>query len=232
LPKPIIAIDGPAGAGKSTIARLLAQNLGLIYLDTGAMYRALTWATLQENLSFEDEVAIADLIKTCEIELLPATASTITTQVKLNGVDISREIRSNEVTKNVAAIASQAAVRSFLVAQQQELGKSGGIVMEGRDIGTVVFPNAELKIFLTASVKERATRRQQDLIAQALPVPELAEIEVAIAERDLADSTRKISPLRQAENAIILDTDRLTIDMVVQRITELYRGVDHDKSFN
>jgi pantoate ligase/cytidylate kinase len=232
LPKPIIAIDGPAGAGKSTIARLLAQNLGLIYLDTGAMYRALTWATLQENLSFEDEVAIADLIKTCKIELLPANTSTITTQVKLNGVDISREIRSNEVTKNVAAIASQAAVRSFLVAQQQELGKSGGIVMEGRDIGTVVFPNAELKIFLTASVKERANRRQQDLIAQALPVPELAEIEVAIAERDLADSTRRISPLRQAENAIILDTDRLTIDMVVQRITGLYRGVDHDKSFN
>jgi len=220
--KPIIAIDGPAGAGKSTIAKILAQNLNLIYLDTGAMYRAITWAVLQEKLSFENEPAIAHMAETCEIELLPATSLGFTTQVKLNGVDVTREIRSHDVTKNVSAIAAQAGVRTALVAQQQALGKSGGIVMEGRDIGTIVFPDAEIKIFLTASVDERANRRQQDLVAQGLTAPELSTIKLAIGERDRADSDRKISPLRQAENAIILNTDGLTIEMVVQKITELY----------
>lgn len=226
--KPIIAIDGPAGAGKSTIARLLAQNLNLIYLDTGAMYRAITWAVLQAKLAFEDEVAITKLVKTSKIQLLPATSEGFTTQVKLNGVDITREIRDGDVTKNVSAIAAQAEVRSALVAQQQELGKSGGIVMEGRDIGTTVFPDAELKIFLTASVQERANRRQLDLQAQGLTAIALSTLEVEIAARDQADSSREISPLRQAENAIILNTDGLTIEMVVQKITELYRDLDYD----
>jgi cytidylate kinase len=226
--KPIIAIDGPAGAGKSTIARLLAQNLNLIYLDTGAMYRAITWTVLQAKLAFEDEVAIAQLVKTNKIQLLPATSEGFTTQVKLNGVDITRAIRESNVTKNVSAIAAQAEVRSALVAQQQELGKSGGIVMEGRDIGTTVFPDAELKIFLTASVQERAIRRQLDLQAQGLTEIALSDLEKEIAARDQADSNREISPLRQAENAIILNTDGLTIEMVVQKITELYRGIDHD----
>jgi len=132
------------------------------------------------------------------------------------------------VTKNVSAIAAQAEVRLALVAQQQELGKLGGIVMEGRDIGTTVFPDAELKIFLTASVQERAIRRQLDLQAQGTIIHDLSTIEVEIADRDQADSSREISPLRQAENAIILNTDGLTIEMVVQKITELYRGIDYD----
>lgn len=220
--KPIIAIDGPAGAGKSTIARLLAQKLNLIYLDTGAMYRAITWAVLQANLSFENEAAIADLAETAKIELFSINSLNFTTQVKLNGIDITRQIRESAVTKNVSAIASQARVRKALVWQQQELGKSGGIVMEGRDIGTTVFPDAEIKIFLTASVRERANRRQQDLIAQGLAVTELSNLEIEISDRDRADSTRKISPLRQAENAIILNTDGLTIEMVVQKIIKLY----------
>jgi len=220
--KPIIAIDGPAGAGKSTIARLLAQQLNLIYLDTGAMYRAVTWAVLQANLSFENEAAIADLAETAKIELFSTNSCNFTTQVKLNGIDITRQIRESAVTKNVSAIASQARVRKALVWQQQELGKSGGIVMEGRDIGTTVFPDAEIKIFLTASVRERANRRQQDLIAQGLAVTELSNLEIEISDRDRADSTRKISPLRQAENAIILNTDGLTIEMVVQKIIKLY----------
>ena len=132
------------------------------------------------------------------------------------------------MTKNVSAIAAQAEVRLALVAQQQELGKLGGIVMEGRDIGTTVFPDAELKIFLTASVQERAIRRQLDLQAQGTIIHDLSTIEVEIADRDQADSSREISPLRQAENAIILNTDGLTIEMVVQKITELYRGIDYD----
>ncbi|AFY73215.1 cytidylate kinase [Synechococcus sp. PCC 7502] len=226
--KPIIAIDGPAGAGKSTIARLLSQQLNLIYLDTGAMYRAVTWLVLQSGLVLDDELGITNLANSCKIELTPATSEGFTTQVKVNGVDITREIRTSSVTENVPAIAAQAGVRQALVAQQQELGKAGGIVMEGRDIGTTVFPDAEIKIFLTASVQERAYRRQQDLLAQGQPIPDLSVLETAIAERDQADSTRKISPLRQAEDAIILNTDGLTIDMVVQRIIELYRGIDHD----
>lgn len=220
--KPIIAIDGPAGAGKSTIATLLARSLDLIYLDTGAMYRAITWAVLQANLSIENEAEIATLAETSIIELFPATSSNFITQVKLNGIDITREIRGSEVTKNVSAIAAQSRVRTAMVSQQQELGKSGGIVMEGRDIGTSVFPDAEIKIYLTASARERANRRQQDLIAQGISAPELATLEVEIGDRDRADSTRKISPLRQAEDAIIISTDGLTIEMVVQKITELY----------
>jgi cytidylate kinase len=225
--KPIIAIDGPAGAGKSTIAKILAQSLNLIYLDTGAMYRAVTWAVVQANLSIENEVAIAQLAKNSKIEILPSACEGFTTQVKLNGIDITRDIRASDVTKNVPAIAAQARVREILVAQQQALGKTGGIVMEGRDIGTTVFPDAEIKIFLTASVQERANRRQQDLIAQGLG--DLSDIEanieaikLEISNRDRIDSDRQISPLRQAEDAIIINTDGLTVTMVVQKITEMY----------
>lgn len=224
--KPIIAIDGPAGAGKSTIAKLLAQQLGLLYMDTGAMYRAITWAVLQANLSFSDEEAIAELANCCEIELAPATAAAFTTQVKLNGIDISREIRSEIVTKNVAAIAAQAKVRLAMVSRQKEIGQAGGIVMEGRDIGTTVFPDAEVKIFLTASVQKRATRRLSDLQRQSLPTPPITQVEFDIAARDLADSSRQVSPLRQAESAIVIDTDGLTIEMVVDKIIELYQNYD------
>lgn len=221
--KPIIAIDGPAGAGKSTIAKILAQSLNLIYLDTGAMYRAVTWAVMEANLSFEDEVVIAQLAKNSKIEILPSACEGFTTQVKLNGIDITKAIRESKITKNVPAIATQAKVREILVAQQQALGRTGGIVMEGRDIGTTVFPDAEIKIFLTASVKERANRRQQDLIAQGLSdLSDIETIELEISNRDRIDSDRQVSPLRQAEDAIVVNTDGLTITMVVEKITELY----------
>jgi pantoate ligase/cytidylate kinase len=216
--QPILAIDGPAGAGKSTVVRRVAQALDLLYLDTGAMYRAVTWLTLQSGIAVDDEAAIAELVSRCEIEISgdPAAVS-----VAINGQDVTQAIRSVEVTSQVSTIAAQLFVRQELVRRQQAYGRKGGIVMDGRDIGTHVFPDAELKIFLTASVAERARRRQQDLIAQGQEMP-LAELERTIAERDYKDSSREFAPLRQAEDAIEIQTDGLTIDEVTAKIVGLY----------
>jgi pantoate ligase/cytidylate kinase len=239
--KPIIAIDGPAGAGKSTVARRVAANLGLLYLDTGAMYRAVTWLVQQSGIDIADEAAIAELVSQSQIELVqgtahddsvegysvtpslrhPVTPSPLT--VLINGQDVTREIRTPEVTAQVSAIAAQAEVRRALVKQQKEYGRRGGVVMDGRDIGTQVFPDAELKIFLTASVQERARRRQLDLKEQRQPEVSLEALERAIFERDQKDSNRKISPLRKADDAIELVTDDLTIEAVVDKIIGLYR---------
>jgi pantoate ligase / CMP/dCMP kinase len=217
--QPILAIDGPAGAGKSTVVRRVAQALELLYLDTGAMYRAVTWLTLQSGIAIDDEAAIAELVSRCEIEISgdPAAVS-----VRINGQDVTQAIRSMEVTSQVSAIAAQLFVRQELVRRQQAYGRKGGIVMDGRDIGTHVFPDAELKVFLTASVEERARRRQQDLLAQGQEIS-LAELERAIAERDHKDSTRDFAPLRKAADAIEIQTDDMNIDEVTARIISLYR---------
>jgi pantoate ligase / CMP/dCMP kinase len=216
--QPILAIDGPAGAGKSTVVRRVAQALELLYLDTGAMYRAVTWLTLQSGIAVDDEAAIAELVSRCEIEISgdPAAVS-----VAINGQDVTQAIRSVEVTSQVSTIAAQLFVRQELVRRQQAYGRKGGIVMDGRDIGTHVFPDAELKIFLTASVAERARRRQQDLRGQGQEMP-LAELERSIAERDHKDSSREFAPLRKAEDAIEIQTDGLTIDEVTEKIVGLY----------
>ncbi|WP_425443650.1 bifunctional pantoate--beta-alanine ligase/(d)CMP kinase [Stenomitos frigidus] len=225
--KPIVAIDGPAGAGKSTVARQVAQVLDLLYLDTGAMYRALTWLVLQSGLAVDDEPSIAELVSQCEIELsgqptlMEKQATSIS--VSINGQDVTQEIRSLEVTSNVSAIAAQPIVRKELVRQQRRYGKNGGIVIDGRDIGTYVFPDAELKLFLTASVQERARRRQQDLKNQGKDEISLDELEQSIYDRDLKDSTRALAPLRQAEDAIEIQTDNLSIVEVVDWIVRLYR---------
>lgn len=220
--KPIIAIDGPAGAGKSTVSRRVASQLGFIYLDTGAMYRAITWLVLISGIAVDDEQAIADLIPYATVELLPSNDLNIPVTVKINQQDITREIRTSEVTANVSKIASQKAVRDQLVTLQQQYGKQGGIVAEGRDIGTNVFPDAELKIFLTASVTARAKRRSQDLIQQEESVINLVKLEQEIAHRDYLDSTREISPLKKAEDAIEVVTDNLTIEQVTEKIIKLY----------
>ncbi|GAB4147439.1 MAG: bifunctional pantoate--beta-alanine ligase/(d)CMP kinase [Cyanobacteria bacterium J069] len=244
--KPIIAIDGPAGAGKSTVARRVAAELGLLYLDTGAMYRAVTWLVQQSGMDLSDEAAIAELVSQSEIELVQevesdelesdaraerypntptprhsSTPSPLT--VLINGQDVTRAIRTPEVTAQVSAIAAQAEVRKALVQQQHEYGRRGGVVMDGRDIGTQVFPDAELKIFLTASVRERARRRQLDLKEQGQAAIALEILEKSIFERDQKDSSRTISPLRKAADAIELVTDGLTIEAVVDRIISLYR---------
>ena len=213
---PIIAIDGPAGAGKSTVTKLVAARLGLLFLDTGAMYRAIAWLVLEANLALDDEQKIAELVSQAKIVLTG-------TQVVVNGVDVTEVIRSPAVTGKVSAIAALGVVRTELVKQQQAIGAQGGIVAEGRDMCTHVFPNAQVKIFLTASVQERARRRQQDSIDRDQGEVNLAELEQSIAARDLIDSTREISPLRQADDAVEIISDHLSIDEVVDRIVSMYR---------
>ncbi|NJO42765.1 MAG: bifunctional pantoate--beta-alanine ligase/(d)CMP kinase [Cyanobacteria bacterium CRU_2_1] len=232
--KPILAIDGPAGAGKSTVARQVAQTLGLLYLDTGAMYRAVTWLVLKSDIAINDEAAIAEFVSQCEIILEQGTADRegqspippsplLALKVWINGQDVTQEIRSLEVTAQVSTIAAQPIVRHELVKRQQAYGRKGGIVMDGRDIGTFVFPDAELKIFLTASVQERARRRRQELINQGQADLTSTELEQAIQERDRKDSTRQVAPLKQAIDAIEIQTDNLSIDEVTAKIVSLYR---------
>lgn len=233
--QPIVAIDGPAGAGKSTVARRVAQSLGLMHLDTGAMYRAVTWRVMEAGIDLDNESAIAELVSQSQIYLTneqqeePALtlqdSLPLRYRVWIDGEDVTQAIRSQEVTGNVSAIAAQPAVRRELVKQQQQWGCQGGIVVEGRDIGTHVFPDAELKIFLTASVQERARRRQQDLKDQELPIVSLEQLEQDIQQRDIRDSTRALAPLRKATDAIEVVTDGLSITEVTERIVSLYRNL-------
>ncbi|MDQ2096220.1 MAG: bifunctional pantoate--beta-alanine ligase/(d)CMP kinase [Tychonema bourrellyi B0820] len=218
---PIVAIDGPAGSGKSTVTRKVAQVLGLSYLDTGAMYRAVTWLVMTTNTPISDEFAIAELVNSSYLEYNLDPASGLT--LKINGEDVTEAIRSLEVTARVSEIAAVPAVREFLVEQQRRCGKIGGIVAEGRDIGTNVFPDAELKIFLTASVKERSRRRLLELKDGDRANTSLEQLERDIALRDEKDSTREVSPLRKAADAVEIETDGLTITEVIDRIVGLYK---------
>ncbi len=218
---PIVAIDGPAGSGKSTVTRQVAQVLGLSYLDTGAMYRAVTWLAMTTNTPISDEFAIAELVNSSYLEYNLDPLSGLT--LKINGEDVTEAIRSLEVTSRVSEMAAVPAVRQFLVEQQQCCGKKGGIVAEGRDIGTNVFPDAELKIFLTASVKERSRRRLLELKDADRAQTSLEQLERDIALRDEKDSTREVSPLRKAADAVEIETDGLTIAEVIDRIVGLYK---------
>ncbi|MCT7988192.1 bifunctional pantoate--beta-alanine ligase/(d)CMP kinase [Laspinema olomoucense] len=224
--QPIVAIDGPAGAGKSTVARRVAKQLGLMYLDTGAMYRAITWLVQEKGISFDDEPAIAEVVSRAKIEFIETSQDpAIPTQVWVDGSNVTEAIRTQAVTAHVSQVSSLPSVRLHLVKQQQQFGERGGVVAEGRDIGTHVFPDAELKIFLTASVGERARRRQQDLTNVGDEGITLEQIEGQIALRDRLDSTRQISPLTKAENAIEIDTDHRTIDEVIAEIVQHYATV-------
>ncbi|MBV8886554.1 MAG: bifunctional pantoate--beta-alanine ligase/(d)CMP kinase [Chroococcidiopsidaceae cyanobacterium CP_BM_RX_35] len=220
--QPIVAIDGPAGAGKSTVARQVAQTLKLLYLDTGAMYRALTWLVLQLGIPLEDQCAIAELASSCEIQLASSADPQNPLRVWINHQEVTQGIRTLEVTSQVSAIAAQPAVRRALVKQQQCWGQRGGLVAEGRDIGTYVFPDADLKIFLTASVQERARRRQVDFQHQGQADMSLAQLEQDIAERDWKDSTRDVAPLQKAADAIEIQTDGLSVEQVTAEIVNCY----------
>ncbi|HZT40913.1 MAG TPA: (d)CMP kinase [Chthonomonadaceae bacterium] len=219
----IVAIDGPAGAGKSTVARQVAAALGLTYLDTGAMYRAVAWKALRAGVDTTDEAALADLAQQTEIAFSPVVPDG-TQRVWVDGEDVTTEIRAPAVSNLTSAISTLPAVRRVLVAQQRQigLGSPKGVVVEGRDTGTVVFPQAQVKVFLTASPEERARRRAAELEQLGLPV-DYARILADQRERDERDSRRAASPLVAAPDAARLDTDRLTVDEAVARILSLCR---------
>lgn len=212
-----IAIDGPAGAGKSTIAKIVAETLGFTYIDTGAMYRAVTYKAMQQNIHLDDETKLAEMLEASTIELKPSPQGQL---VFLDGNNVSAEIRSNEVTSSVSQVAAHAKVRELLVAQQQKLAANGGVVMDGRDIATHVLKNAELKIFMSATVEERARRRLIDNQKRGI-ASSIEKLQEEIALRDKMDSEREASPLIQAEDAIFLDTTSLSIDDAAQAILRL-----------
>ena len=218
---PIVAIDGPAGAGKSTVTRALAQRLGLLYLDTGAMYRAVTWLVQQSGVDPADAAAVEPLLRTLDLRLEEGEAGD--QRVWINGREVSAAIRSPEVTALVSQVAAHGCVREALTRQQRAMGERGGLVAEGRDIGTAVFPDAECKVFLTATVAERARRRAEDLRQRGFAVPELASLEAQIAERDRLDSSRAVAPLCRADDAAELITDGLGIEAVIEALVDLFR---------
>lgn len=212
-----IAIDGPAAAGKSTVAKKLAEKLSYLYIDTGAMYRALTYLALQKGIDVHNEQALLKLLRDTYIELKPSQQGQL---VFVNGEDVTNVIRSEDVTNNVSFVAKHSLVREEMVARQQALGAQGGVVMDGRDIGTHVLPRAEVKIFLKASVEERARRRHAENIARGF-ASDLETLKEEIARRDKMDSEREVAPLQKAEDAVEIDTTSLTIDDVVNKIMKI-----------
>ena len=221
LKRLIIAIDGPAAAGKSTTAKLAAERLGYLYVDTGAMYRAMTLKVLARGIAPDNDEEIGKLAEATEIRLQQDGEEL---RVWLDGRDVAKEIRSPSVTKAVSAVSSIKKVREVMVREQQRMGSQGGIVLEGRDIGTVVFPQADLKIYMVARVDERARRRQHELRTHGVQVP-VDDMVQEIVERDRKDSQRKVSPLRKAEDALVLDTSTLTIGEQVEYIVSKAENV-------
>ena len=211
----VVAIDGPAGAGKSTVAQLAARKLGCTYIDTGAMYRAVAWKTLQRKQPVTDEL-ILDVVKDVHVELAYVEGKTT---VSVDGTDVTGQIRTPEVTAIVSQVAALGPVRSRMVELQRRMAAKGSVLMDGRDIATSVLPDANVKIFLTASIEERARRRFKEMQEKGYNVS-LEELQKDIAARDKADSEREISPLVQAPDAELLDTSNMGIDEVVQAIID------------
>lgn len=214
-----IAIDGPASAGKSTVAKLVAKEMNYIYCDTGAMYRVATWYALQNNVALDDNQALEEMLKDVQLEFVPAEP---VQKVFVNGEEVTDAIRMPDVTNNVSLVAAQPSVRKAMTQRQREIADAGGIVMDGRDIGSVVLPNAQVKVFMEATVHERALRRYRENQAKGIETP-LAVLEEEIAARDYKDSTRKEAPLICAEDAIKLDTTSLNIEQVVAEIKKIIK---------
>jgi cytidylate kinase len=220
----IIAIDGPAASGKSTLGNKLAQALGYLYFDTGVMYRAVTWLALRHGLAISDEAAITKLAKNTPIDVRPPSVQDGRAyDVIVDGQDITWEIRSPEVDRNVSPVSVYAGVRKALTTQQRRIGMRGDVVMVGRDIGTVVLPDADLKIYLDASAEERARRRYQELLQRGEPA-EYDEILRVVRERDQIDSSRKVAPLRRAVDAHIICSDGIDAEQILELVKELVFG--------
>ena len=215
----VIAIDGPAGAGKSTVARQVAQQLGFVYVDTGAMYRAVTWRALRGGLDSTDAAAVSELTARIDVRF---AKSPVGLRIMADGEDVTEAIRTPAVTATVARVSQIPAVRRAMVRLQRELAAAGGAVLDGRDIGTVVVPDACCKIFLTATAAERARRRWLEMREKGFE-PELAELRREMEERDRQDSERELAPLVQATDAVALDTTGLGIEAVVDRIVAIYQ---------
>lgn len=222
-PPPVIAIDGPAASGKSTLGLRLANALGYLFFDTGIMYRAVTWLALQRGVDVRDEAAVTALAEKTRIEVAPASRSDGRAgDILVEGTDITWETRLPEVEANVSIVSAYRGVRSALSQQQRRIGQRGHIVMVGRDIGTVVLPEAELKIYLDASAEQRARRRYAEMIGRGAHA-DYNEILTKVIERDRIDSTRDVAPLKAAEDAIVLDSDKLTADEVFEQVLALCR---------
>lgn len=209
-----IAIDGPAAAGKSTIAKMVAKNLNYTYIDTGAMYRCVAYYALLKNVDVTDEQAVSMLLKDIDIRMFPDGT------IQLNREDLTSAIRENEVSMGASVVSQYGAVRSFLVEKQREMAQGGGVILDGRDIGTVVLKDAELKIYQVASIECRALRRHKENLQRGID-SDLAAIQEEIAMRDQQDMTRAISPLKKADDAIEIDTSDMTLEEVVARVMQL-----------
>jgi CMP/dCMP kinase len=219
----IIAIDGPAASGKSTIGLRLANALGYLFFDTGVMYRAVTWLALERGIDVRDEARVTALAEEAQIDIAPASREDgRSCDVFVDGQDVTWETRTRKVDANVSIVAAYAGVRKALSQQQRRIGQRGKIVMVGRDIGTVVLPEADLKIYLDATAEERARRRYEEIVARG-GTPEYEAILKRVVERDRIDSTRDVAPLRAAEDAVVLNSDQLDADEVFERILALVK---------
>ena len=215
-----VAIDGPASSGKSTVAKIIAKRFGYVYCDTGAMYRSVTWAALENGIDVSDTKQVIDLARRIKITFEPGQPDQ---RVFVDGHEVTKDIRTEKIAANVSAVAAIPEVRAQMVEQQRQIAQAGGIVMDGRDIGTTVLPDAQVKVFLVASAHERGRRRYEENLQKGLATQSLDELEAAIKLRDQKDSTRKVSPLTQAKDAILIDTTSLTIDQVVDEISALIK---------
>lgn len=213
----VIAIDGPAGAGKSTISKLIAKNLGINYIDTGAMYRAITYKCLKSGIDINDRQKVVDLCSRTEVDF-------VDNSIYLDGVRLGEEIRTLEVSSKVSDVAKIPQVREFLLEKQREIGKRSDVILDGRDIGTHIFPDTKYKFFLNASAQERGRRRYQELVDKGQTVV-LEDIIEDIKKRDYIDSTREVAPLVKADDAIEVDSTSMTIDQVVTYISDMVRRI-------
>lgn len=217
MKKPVIAIDGFSSTGKSSISKIIADKLDMVHLDTGALYRGITWFALQNCLNEDETINLQELYKSFHLIQLEFKNENAELVLFLNQINISKEIRSNAVSSNVSLIAKQKEVRDFLLESQRNLAEKGGIIMDGRDIGTVVLPNADYKFFLTASIEERTKRRFQELQSLGIEADE-QEVRDNLIARDKIDSEREIAPLKQAHDAIVIDNTKLTKKETIESI--------------
>lgn len=219
----IIAIDGPSGAGKSTVAKAVARELGFSCLDTGAMYRAIAWQAMQDGVPFDDDEALGELARAHDIAFSHETGDPVPRGVSIGGVDVTDAIRTAEIDRAVSAVSAAPSVRAALVEQQQRIGRAGDYVVEGRDIGTTVFPETPAKVFLTASAEERAQRRVQQNVDRGVGSVDYDEVLADIRRRDEQDSTRATSPLRPADDAVLVDSTGRSIEEIIDEICALAR---------